>query len=177
MHGVRRVLLERQAESLDIPLETVLISKNTSNEQYDRQMREVLERYLAAGISSVAFGDVFLEDVRKYREENLAKVTMKGIFPIWKRDTIELAREFIALGFEAVITCVDSQALDGAFVGRTFDQQFLSDLPSGVDPCGENGEFHSFVYAGPIFRKSIPLKKGEIVLRDDRFYYCDLIPL
>ncbi len=176
MHGVRRVLLERQAESLDIPLETVLISKNTSNEQYDRQMREVLERYLAAGISSVAFGDVFLEDVRKYREDNLSRVGMTGIFPIWKRDTIELAREFIALGFEAVITCVDSQALDGAFVGRIFDDEFLSDLPSGVDPCGENGEFHSFVYAGPIFRKSIPHKKGEIVLRDDRFYYCELIP-
>jgi len=177
MHGVRSILLERQAASLGVPLDIVLISKNTSNEEYEHKMREILEKHLAAGISSVAFGDIFLEDVREYREDNLSKIGMRGVFPLWKRDTAQLARTFIDLGFEAVITCVDSEVLDGAFVGRVFDEQLLSDLPSGVDPCGENGEFHSFVYAGPIFPKRILHKKGEVVLRDNRFYYCDLIPV
>jgi uncharacterized protein (TIGR00290 family) len=117
-----------------------------------------------------------LEDVKKYREENLAKVGMKGIFPLWKEDTKELANSFIDLGFRAIITCVDSHLLDGKFVGRQFDKRFLSDLPQAIDPCGENGEFHSFVYDGPIFKNEIPYKKGEIVLRENRFYYCDLIP-
>jgi uncharacterized protein (TIGR00290 family) len=177
MHGVRRVLLERQAESLGLPLENVLISKNTSDEEYDRKMREVLQKYLATGVSCVAFGDVFLQDVRNYREENLSKIGMKGVFPLWQSDTTKLAHTFINLGFEAVITCVDSKVLDRRFVGRAFDERFLSELPSGVDPCGENGEFHSFVYAGPIFRKRILHKRGEVVLRDGRFYYCDLIPV
>ena len=177
MHGVRRVLLERQADSLGFPLEEVLISKNSSDEEYARKMEKVLERYLAAGVSCVAFGDVFLEDVRQYREGNLSKIGMKGLFPIWKRDTTELARTFIDLGFEALITGVDSKVLGRRFVGRVYDQQFLSELPPGVDPCGENGEFHSFVYAGPIFRKRILHKKGKVVLRDKRFYYCDLIPV
>jgi uncharacterized protein (TIGR00290 family) len=177
MHGVRRVLLERQAESLGLPLENVPISKNTSDEEYDRKMREVLQKYLATGVSCVAFGDVFLQDVRNYREENLSKIGMKGVFPLWQSDTTKLAHTFINLGFEAVITCVDSKVLDRRFVGRAFDERFLSELPSGVDPCGENGEFHSFVYAGPIFRKRILHKRGEVVLRDGRFYYCDLIPV
>lgn len=177
MHGVRRALLERQAESLGLPLEKVLISKNTSDEEYERQMREVLQKYLAAGVSCVAFGDVFLQDVRNYREENLSKIGMKGVFPLWQSDTTELAHRFINLGFEAVITCVDSKVLDRRFAGRAFDERFLSELPSAVDPCGENGEFHSFVYAGPIFRKRILHKRGEVVLRDGRFYYCDFIPV
>ncbi len=177
MHGVRRVLLERQADSLGLPLEKVLISKNISDEEYGRKMREVLEKRRAAGASCVAFGDVFLEDVRKYREDNLSQIGMQGVFPLWKRDTTELAHRFIDLGFEAVITCVDSKVLDSRFAGRTFDERFLSELPSGVDPCGENGEFHSFVYAGPIFQKRISHKRGRIVLRDDRFHYCDLIPV
>jgi uncharacterized protein (TIGR00290 family) len=177
MHGVRRVLLERQADSLGLPLEKVLISKNTSDEEYNRKMREVLEKCLAAGVSSVAFGDVFLEDVREYREDNLSQIGMKGLFPLWKRDTLELAHRFVDLGFEAVITCVDSSVLDHRFAGRDFDEQFLSDLPPGVDPCGENGEFHSFVYAGPILGTRIPYERGEVVLRESRFYYCDLIPI
>ena len=174
MHGVRSILLEQQAESLGFPVEEVYITKNSSNEEYEARMRDKLIYYRSRGVLSVVFGDVFLEDLRRYREENLSKIGMKGIFPIWKRDTTELAHAFIDLGFRAVITCVDSNVLDKVFVGRVFDEQFLSELPSTVDPCGENGEFHSFVYDGPIFRKRILHEKGEVILRDNRFYYCDL---
>jgi uncharacterized protein (TIGR00290 family) len=177
MHGVRQILLEQQANSLGFPLEKVFISKNASNEEYESKMREVLAKYLEAGISSVVFGDIFLEDVREYREHNLAKIGMKGIFPIWGRDTTELAHTFIDLGFKAVITCVDSNILDKRFVGKIYNKQFLRELPSNVDPCGENGEFHSFVYDGPIFREKILFSIRDIVLRDNRFYFCDLIPL
>ena len=177
MHGVRRSLLERQAEALGFPLEKVFISKGACDEEYESKMRAVLEKYLRAGVSSVVFGDIFLEDVRKYRQEKLSKIGMKAIFPMWQSDTTELAHRFIDSGFKAVITCVDSNVLDKKFVGRAFDEQFLSELPSGVDPCGENGEFHSFVYDGPIFRKRISHTIGEVVLRENRFYYCDLIPV
>lgn len=177
MHGVRRVLLEQQAQSLGLPLEIVYIPRNSSNEDYEARLREKLLQYKSRSVTSVVFGDIFLEDVRNYRENNLAQVGMKGVFPIWKRDTGELAHTFIDLGFKAIITCVDSNALDGKFAGRPFDERFLSELPSNVDPCGENGEFHSFVYDGPIFRKKIKYKKGRIVLRDNRFYFCDLIPV
>ena len=175
MHGVRRVLLEQQVALLGLPLETVLISKRSSNEEYETKMKETLIRYKQEGITSVVFGDIFLEELKKYREDNLAKVGLKGAFPIWKRVTHELAAAFIDLGFKAIITCVDSKLLDKSFVGRTFDKQFLSDLPGGVDPCGENGEFHSFVYDGPIFSRGITFEKGQVVLRDNRFYYCDLV--
>jgi uncharacterized protein (TIGR00290 family) len=175
MHGVRRALVEEQARSLGLPLEKVFIAKHSSNDDYESKMRHVLEKNLALDISSVAFGDIFLEDLRKYREDKLSVIGMKAIFPIWKKDTSVLARLFIELGFKAIVTCVDSNVLDKMFVGRVFDEQFISDLPSSVDPCGENGEFHSFVYDGPIFRHSVPFKKGEIVLRDKRFYYCDLL--
>jgi len=175
MHGVRRTLLERQADSLGLPLETIFISKSASNEEYEHAMQDVMEKYLASGVSSVAFGDIFLQDVREYREDNLSRVAMEAVFPLWQKDTGQLARTFIDLGFGAVVTCVDSSMLDGSFVGRDFDERFLSDLPVHVDPCGENGEFHTFVYTGPIFTDSIPLEKGEVVLRDDRFYYCDLL--
>ena len=177
MHGVRRVLLEQQAALLDLPLETVLISKRSSNEEYEAKMKEAMIRYKQEGITSVVFGDIFLEDLKKYREDNLAKVGLKGVFPIWKRVTRELAATFIDLGFRAVITCVDSKFLDKSFAGRAFDKQFLSDLPSGIDPCGENGEFHSFVYDGPIFSRGITFEKGQVVLRDNRFYYCDLVEM
>ncbi len=176
MHGVRRALLEQQAASLGLPLEKIYITKNATNDEYEAKMKARLMEYKGRGVSSVAFGDIFLEDLRKYREENLSKTGMKGIFPIWKRDTTELAGAFIDLGFKAVISCIDSKVLDKTFVGRLYDKQFLVDLPSSVDPCGENGEFHSFVYDGPIFREKIALTFGEIVLRDNRFYFCDLIP-
>lgn len=176
MHGVRRVLLEEQAKSLNVPLEIMYITQTASNGEYEAKMKKVLESYKAKGAMSVVFGDIFLEDLKEYRENNLSKIGMKAVFPIWKRDTAELARTFINLGFKAVVTCVDSNILGKEFTGREFDEDFLKELPSGVDPCGENGEFHSFVYDGPIFQKRVSCKKGEIVLRDNRFYYCDLIP-
>jgi uncharacterized protein (TIGR00290 family) len=176
MHGVRRTLLEQQAESLGVSLEIVPISKSASNEEYQSKMADLLRRYQAAGVSSVIFGDIFLEDLRRYRENNLAKLGMKGVFPLWKRDTRELARSLTALGFRAITTCVDTQTLDRRFVGRVIDEQFLSELPETIDPCGENGEFHSFVADGPMFQKAIPYTLGETVLRENRFYYCDLLP-
>ena len=177
MHGVRSILLEQQAESLGFAVEKVFVRKSISNEQYESKMREVMAKYLTAGVSSIVFGDIFLEDLRKYRENNLSKIGMKAIFPIWKRDTTELAHTFINAGFKAIVTCVDSNVLDKTFIGKVFDEQLLSELPSTVDPCGENGEFHSFVYDGPIFQEKISHKIGEVVLRENRFYYCDLIPL
>ena len=176
MHGVRSILLERQAESIGLPVEKIYITGSVSNQAYEAKMRDKLLEYRSQGVFSVAFGDVFLKDVRKYREENLAKIGMRAIFPLWKRDSIELAQTFIVLGFRSVITCVDSTVLDGRFAGRDFDEQFLRDLPPEVDPCGENGEFHSFVYDGPIFDKRISHRKGRVILRDNRFYFCDLIP-
>ncbi len=176
MHGIRRALLEKQAESLGIPLEIVLISNRASDNEYESKMAELLRRYQAAGVTSVIFGDIFLEDLRRYREDNLAKLGMKGVFPLWKRDTRELARSLGTLGFRAITTCVDTQKLDPRFVGRTIDEQFLAELPDAVDPCGENGEFHSCVVEGPIFHKAIHCSLGEKVLRENRFYYCDLIP-
>jgi uncharacterized protein (TIGR00290 family) len=176
MHGIRRVLIEQQAGSLGIPLEKVLLSPISSNEEYDAKMREMLERYRAEGVSTVVFGDIFLEDIRKYREERLASVGMKGIFPLWGRDTTELARTFTQLGFKAVITCVDTEQMDAGYAGRAFGPEMLASLPAGVDPCGENGEFHSFAYDGPIFTCAIPHTTGEVVLRDERFAFCDLIP-
>ena len=130
----------------------------------------------ADGIQTVIFGDIFLEDVRKYRERLLSRVGVKAVFPLWKRNTRELARTFISLGFKAVITVVDSKFLSSDFAGQEFDDQFLRDLPANVDPCGENGEFHSFVYDGPIFHQSVAFAKGETVFRENRFHYCDLIP-
>ena len=176
MHGVREALLDRQAASVGMDLAKVRIPRDSSMQEYENRMRQTLEHYRDEGVSSVAFGDIFLEDLRKDRQDKLAQVGMEAIFPIWRRDTAELASEFIDAGFKAVITCADSQMLDGAFAGRDFDRQFLSDLPESVDPCGENGEFHSFVHDGPIFFGKIPYEVGEIVLRDNRFWFCDLIP-
>jgi uncharacterized protein (TIGR00290 family) len=176
MHGVRRTMLERQARSLGFPLEKVWIPKEASNQEYEANMARALDRYAHDGVSSVVFGDIFLEDLREYREKNLAQLGMKGVFPLWKRDTRELARSLPFLGFKAVTTCVDSQALDRRFVGQVIDERFLSELPETVDPCGENGEYHSFVFEGPILRERISYGLGEIVLRENRFWYCDLIP-
>jgi uncharacterized protein (TIGR00290 family) len=177
MHGVRTDLLELQAQALGLPLEKVIIPANSSEQEYEARMRQVMERYLASGIHTVAFGDIFLEDLRKYREENLSKMDIKAIFPLWKNDTAELAERFITLGFEAVVTCVDGNILDERFVGRAFNHEFISQLPHGADPCGENGEFHSFVYNGPLFGRRISHRVGDVVLREKCFYYCDLIPV
>jgi uncharacterized protein (TIGR00290 family) len=176
MHGVRRSLLERQSESIGIPLEEVFLSKKSSNAEYEERMSEKLSYLKANGVTTIGFGDIFLADLRKWREERTKSIGMDCVFPIWKRDTRELASTFIRLGFKAVIACVDSKALGKEFAGREFDGALLSDLPKGVDPCGENGEFHTFVYDGPIFKDGIEFNRGEVVLRESRFYYCDLIP-
>ena len=176
IHGVRRELLEQQAKSLRFPIEKMLISKNASNEEYEKELLRILVEHRDRGVFSMVFGDIFLDDVRKYREQMLSRIGMKCIFPIWKRETHELAQSFINNGFKAVITNVDSSFLGREFAGRESDEQFLLDLPSSVDPCGENGEFHSFVFDGPIFHEKIFFTKGEIVLRENRFYYCDFIP-
>ena len=151
------------------------ISKDATNEGYEAKMATALQDLQAEGVGRVAFGDIFLEDLRTYREEKLAQAGMEAVFPIWKRDTAELARQFVAEGFRAVITCVDTNQLDGAFAGRLYDEAFLDDLPAGVDPCGENGDFHSFVFDGPVFREPIPVRTGDIVLRDERFNFCDVL--
>jgi uncharacterized protein (TIGR00290 family) len=176
MHGVRRSLLEQQAASLGISLEKVLIPKDASNEEYEANLAKALAKYSDAGVQSVVFGDIFLEDLRKYREEKLASVGMKAVFPLWKRNTAELVRALGALGFKAITTCVDTTALRKESVGRVIDEGFLAELPSFVDPCGENGEYHSFVFDGPIFSGPVRFSVGKKVLRDERFYFCDLVP-
>ena len=175
MHGVRKELLEYQAESIGFNLNIVMIPKNASNEEYENKMRLFLKKLLERGLFKGAFGDIFLEDLRRYREEKLSLLGIQGVFPLWKRNTLVLANIFIDLGFKAIITSVDSQFLGKEYVGRLFNKQFLSELPNNVDPCGENGEFHSFVYDGPIFKNKISFTKGDIVLREDRFYFCDLL--
>ena len=175
MHGVRRSLLSRQAENLGLPLQEVILPARPSDREYEALMEELLAEHRNRGISGVVFGDVLLEDVRKFRERNLARAGMEGIFPLWGRDTGSLAHGFIESGFKAVVTCVDSQALDGTFIGRAFDEVFLAQLPGGVDPSGEKGEFHTFVHDGPIFARSVAFEVGEVVLRDNRFYFIDLI--
>lgn len=176
MHGVRRELIEEQAKSIGIPLREVFIPKNVSNEEYSKIMEREMRKAKEEGISAVVFGDIFLEDVRKYREENLSKVSMKGIFPLWGRDSRKVVEDFIKLGFKAIVVCVDSKALSKKFIGRIIDEKFLEDLPSGVDPAGEYGEYHTFVFDGPIFKKKVNFELGEIVFRENRFYYLDLIP-
>ena len=175
MHGVRRELLERQAESIGLPLRQVFIPPECVNPIYEARMGEAVRAEYARGIRRVVFGDIFLEDLRVYREQNLAKAGMTGLFPLWKQDTRQLARRFTAAGFRAVAVCVDSRVLDPRFAGRELDESFFRDLPPGVDPCGENGEFHTFVFDGPIFRSPVQFSLGEVVERGP-FYFCDLIP-
>lgn len=177
MHGVRRELLERQADSLGIPLRKIMIPQDCSNEIYEQRMREAMSRVQDQGIAKVAFGDLFLQDVKQYRDEQLARAGMAGLYPIWMRDTDELARTFIGLGFKAILACVDTQAIDAAFAGRELDLQLLRDLPESADPCGEYGEYHSFVYAGPIFKNPIACTTGDRVMRNERFNYCDILAL
>ena len=177
MHGVRRVLLESQAESLGLPLYKIFISKRSSDEEYGHKMKGMLTHFSRLGVTSVVFGDIFLEDLRKFREKQLSIVGMEGIFPLWKKDTQELAHAFINLGFRAIVTSTDSKVLHRKFVGREIDEKFLAQIPRSVDPCGENGEFHSFVFSGPIFKKRVFFRVGEVVMRENRFYYCDLEPV
>ena len=175
MHGVRRVLLERQAASLGLPLHQVFISKGATDEEYEMKIGEAFSVYRDRGIDSIVFGDLFLEDIRAYREKFLGRHNMRGLFPVWKRDTATFIREFLELGFRAVVTCVDSKVLDRSFAGRLIDESFLSSLPAQIDPCGENGEFHSFVFDGPNFTMPVKFSLGETVLRES-FWFCDLLP-
>jgi len=175
MHGVRRHLLEQQAASLGLPLHQIYISKKATNDEYEEKTGAALAAYHARGIGKVAFGDLFLEDIRAYRERLLAKHGMTGLYPVWGRETANLIRDFIGQGFKTILVCVDPAKLDPSFVGRIIDRQFLADLPPGIDPCGENGEFHTFVFDGPIFKKPVRFSRGETVCRDG-FWFCDLVP-
>jgi uncharacterized protein (TIGR00290 family) len=175
MHGVRRELLRRQADALDIELVEVRIPPACVNEVYEARMAQAFDSLPLSTVETVAFGDLFLEDIRAYRESRLSAAGKRALFPLWKRDTATLAREFIAAGFRAILVCVDPRKLDRSFAGREFDEQLLRDLPADVDPCGENGEFHTFVHAGPIFTEPIACDIGEVVERDS-FVFCDLTP-
>jgi uncharacterized protein (TIGR00290 family) len=198
MHGVRLELLEQQAAAIGLPLEIVFVSLRSSNEEYQQKMSTCLLAHKSQGVTGCAFGDIFLEDLKLWREENLAKVDLHGIFPIWKNDPRELIREFIALDFSSVVCCVNDAYLDETFVGRNIDAKFIASLPVNVDPCGENGEFHSFAFRGPIFKKPIRFTVGEKVYRPlevthptdsassdvcpsgprrtKGFWFCDLLP-
>lgn len=175
-HGVRVELLEQQAAALGIRLHKLYLHQtNCDIADYEAAMKKVMLEYKEKDVLTVAFGDVFLQDLREYREHNLAKVGMKGIFPIWHRDTTEIVQTFIDLGFKAYLTCVDGEKLGGEFAGRPIDADLIRDLPDGVDLCGENGEYHSFVYDGPIFQRPVGVTVGEVVLRDVRCF-ADLVP-
>ena len=177
MHGVREELVFSQALSLGIPVDLVHINAGCSNEEYELAMASKLEGYLRKGVKHVAFGDIFLEEVRHYRERNLATLDMEGVFPLWGEKTSELAREFVERGFRGIVTCIDRNVLDGKFLGKKIDRSFVESLPPEVDPCGERGEFHTFVYDGPIFKRSVPFALGDVVEREGgRFLYLDLLP-
>jgi uncharacterized protein (TIGR00290 family) len=175
MHGVRRSLLEAQAASLGLPLILNFISKGAGNTEYEASMAEAFAACRARGVETIAFGDLFLEDIRAYRDRQLAKQQMLPLYPVWRCDTEWLIRDFLDLGFKTAVVCVDPKRLHPSFVGRVIDEQFLADLPPGVDPCGENGEFHTFVFDGPIFARRIEFSFGETVCRDG-FWFCDLVP-
>jgi uncharacterized protein (TIGR00290 family) len=174
MHGVRRELLRKQAESLRLPLHEVFIPPQCVNSIYEARMEEALRFFYDQDVRTVAFGDIFLEDLRAYREKNLARIGMTALFPIWKRDTRELIHFFHLQRFRAIAACIDSKVLDPSFAGRELDESFFRDLPPQADPCGENGEFHTFVYDGPIFQSPIPIRTGEVVNRGG-FVFCDLL--
>jgi uncharacterized protein (TIGR00290 family) len=175
MSGVREELLDRQADALAMPVIKVRIPPVCPNEVYERRMASTLATEAFLGIDHIAFADLFLEDVRAHREERLGLVGKHGVFPLWDRDTSALAREMVASGFRAVVVCVDPRTLDRSFVGRDFNSEFLDDLPDGADPCGENGEFHTFVWDAPMYREPIPCRTGEVVTRDG-FVFSDVVP-
>jgi uncharacterized protein (TIGR00290 family) len=195
MHGVRRALLEQQSYSLGLPLHTIELPEQPGMETYEQALRARHRQLLNHGFSQAVYGDIFLEDLKAYREELLSKDGLKACFPLWKEDTAALMEEFLQLGFRAIVVCVDGNLLGKEFCGREIDAGFVKDLPPGVDICGENGEYHSFVFDGPIFSKPVSFAKGEIVYREyaapssdekecfsepqkkSGFYFCDLLPL
>lgn len=175
MHGVREQLLEAQARAANLPLWRVPLPHPCPNAEYERVMRALIARALDAGVTHMAFGDLFLEDIRAYRERQLAGTGLTPVFPLWHLDTTALARAMLDGGLRAFLSCVDPRRLDAAFAGRAFDAELLAALPAGVDPCGENGEFHTFCYAGPMFAAPIAVAAGEVVTRDG-FVFADLLP-
>ena len=196
MHGVRKELLLEQAEKIGLPIEISELSAETSMEEYNLKMKEATDSLIADGFSHSVFGDIFLEDLKKYREEQLNSAGLKAVFPLWKKNTKELISEFIDLGFKAIVVCTNSKYLEDSFCGRIIDHDFVKELPENVDPCGENGEFHTFVFDGPIFDSPVEFEIGEKVKRsykpaekeddncfqddadswDTEFCFCDLIP-
>ena len=189
MHGVHVSLLEKQAESLGFPLIKMEIPKEPSMEEYSEIMSKTMNDIKSKGVTHSIFGDIFLEDLRKYRENQLQSIGMEGVFPLWKQNTTELINEFLSLGFKTIVTCVNETYLDKSFAGRIIDTDFIKDLPENVDPCGENGEFHTFTFDGPIFKNPIQFEIGEIVKKtypkpktdeneedgEYAFWFCDLI--
>jgi uncharacterized protein (TIGR00290 family) len=175
VHGVRRELLEIQARSIGLAAHIAIIPAVCDNASYEAAMVEVLGAQKTTGATVVAAGDIFLQDVRAYRARLFARAGLRAVFPIWGRSSAELAGRVISLGFKAVLTCVDTQVLDASFSGRDFDAELLADLPPNIDPCGEHGEFHTFVYDGPIFATPVSFDTGDVVIRDERFCFCDLL--
>jgi len=176
MHGVRTALLEQQAAALGFPLDKIYLAPNEPQQGYETKMQAYLARGRDRDIQAVIFGDLFLRDVRQYREWNLSKAGMQAVFPLWGQDTRDLAERFQRIGFQAIVTCVDRHALTPGFVGRRYDPAFLTDLPPAADPCGERGEFHSFVYDGPLFQRPVLFRTGRTLVRENRFAYLDLFP-
>lgn len=196
MHGVREELLDTQAEAIGIPLQKLILSEQPSMQEYETYMMKTMHKLHDESFTHSVFGDIFLEDLKVYRETQLAKAGMTAVFPLWKRDTSELIHEFIDLGFKTIIVCVNEKYLDKSFCGRLIDKEFIKDLPANVDVCGENGEFHTFVYEGPIFKNPVAFTKGEVVYKKYEppknasdtcftkedptqygFYFCDLLPV
>ncbi|QTE23623.1 diphthine--ammonia ligase [Polaribacter cellanae] len=200
MHGLRKELLEKQIVSLELPLQTISFPANVTMDSYSKTMKIAMDSLIEKEYEYAVFGDIFLEDLKEYRDSKLKEVGMKGIYPLWKKDTKEVIAEFLELGFKAITVCVNSKMLGEEFVGRIIDEQFIKDLPENVDVCGENGEFHTFVFDGPNFSKPVDFTIGEKTLRsytlhsndddncyqskdkeeeknyDTSFWYCDLIP-
>jgi uncharacterized protein (TIGR00290 family) len=173
MHGTRSELMRQQADATGLPVLEVGLPWPCSNEDYASRMIVTCEAMKAEGVTHVVYGDLFLEDIRAYRDEKMAQAGLTAVYPLWKRDTQQLARDMIASGLRTVVVCVDPKKLDPNFAGRWFDEQFLDDLPNGIDPCGENGEFHTFVVDGPMFSAAIKVEVGETVERDG-FVYADV---
>ena len=176
MHGVRRELAVRQADALGLDLMAIELPSTCTQETYNEIMRGALKQARSEDLTAVVFGDLFLEDIRAYRERQLAGIGMEAVFPLWGTNTRELAEEMIDTGVRALVTCVDTEQLDGSFLGLQYDREFLEGLPAGVDPCGENGEFHTFCWSSPDFRNPVDFNPGETVLREDRFRFLDLLP-
>ncbi len=177
MHGLREEILDAQAAALDLPIAKAWLAEKADNETYQRSFADALSPRIDNGATAVAFGDLFLADVHAFREAQMQALGLKALFPLWRKPTGALAGEFIESGHRAIVTCVDAEQLDPAFLGRDYDSALLADLPDGADPCGENGEFHTFVYAGPRLARPIAFERGRGEIRNERFHFLDLLPV